>query len=134
MKFSGTWIIENIFMLIMFILFLFLVISLPKEVIDKFKEIALLYYMFIAVDILFLLCFLVNIFSGSTYYKYIFLSSDKFEIKEYENETIIVYNNWSHSFKNKKSEIAKLKQIKIKEFYNIRKTFLTWQFAIYEQV
>ncbi len=134
MKLNLMQIIAESFMFCVFILCFFLIIYFPKEAPEGFESIRILYYGLIIIDTLILGYLIIELFTGSLYYEYVYYTLDDFEIKEYENKVIIIYNNYAYSFINKKDEIARLKQIKIKKFYNIKRKYIDWEFAIYEQL
>jgi len=133
MKFNLKWILGESFMLFVFIIVLFLIAYFPKEAPEGLEGIKTIYYGLIFISIILSIYLIAEFLTGKIYYEYEYYNLSDFEIKKYENRVMIIHNNWAYSFVNKKDEIARLKEIKVKKFYNIRKQFITWEFAIYEQ-
>lgn len=133
MKLNLKWFFENLFLTFVFIVLLIIIIYFPKTP-EIPKEIKVIHYGLMVGDVLLLAYLIIELFTGNMYYECKYYSLDKVEIREFENKTIVVHNNWLYSFISKKDEIAKLEKVKVKKFYDIRKQFTTWQIAIYEQL
>lgn len=63
---------------------------------------------------------------GSVYYEYSYMPMSKFTINLYSNRLILVYGDHAWSFTDDMKQIAKLDEIKIMTYYNIKKKPTGW--------
>lgn len=129
MKFNKGLIIENLFFIILFVIFGYLLITIPtmSEEVTENKNYSTICTFFIIVESLLFLAITVTIFTGEFFYKIIYIDSDKFQIIEFENLTIMSYDNWAWLYRDKKKVISKLESIKTIHYYTIRKKYRNWK-------
>lgn len=73
----------------------------------------------------FMLLFFLDLLQGAAFEDYYITKEGVLDIKEYDNLTLVVFKNFAYVYRERKAEIAKLKQIKVKmTFKHDKKTMV----------
>ena len=127
MKINKGWVILNIFTLSAFLFLTCVLYNIPtiidkptKEIIDLVFKIRLLISLMAIVAGM---MFVFGVFKGDMFYERIEIPvpHKNFEVREYENKTIIAYKNYAHEFEPIRDKSESVKCVIMKYYYDMKK-------------
>lgn len=131
MKFNWKWMCQESFLLVVGIL---AIISLCTAHKWGLPDMGFIYTFASIVALGCFACVFATISTGETYYKYHIVDKKSFQSHIFENLLLLSCNDFAWSFTSKIEEIHQLKEIKVIEYYNIKKKSVKYYLIPYQQL